>query len=322
MFSCSGRKILLGVVTGTLLSTAVTTVVTADDKTTHYLLDSQDQPVMTTRPEECVITPRTPNTPNKLFKKCGDIGDRDKDGIMDDDDVCPDNTPGEISKGVYQDGPRRGCPVDTDNDSVADYRDNCPENSTLEISKGVYDDAIPPGRPINLPPEIAKDLVGCPLDSDHDCVENYRDKCPNSEQKANLCALVNESGCLPRDVIQSLDDTGEALFAFDSAKLTPRGMNAIDGIINQYRSDFEAGRITNVEVVGHTDPLGTQQYNQKLSEKRAASVVKYSVENGVPADLISSRGVGELELVERNDYESDKEWRSRCRRVVVTITKY
>jgi type IV pilus assembly protein PilF len=61
----------------------------------------------------------------------------DSDGIPDEDDVCPYNTSEEISKGVYQTGSRKGCPIDSDNDGVPDYLDDCPQNTSLEISKSV-----------------------------------------------------------------------------------------------------------------------------------------------------------------------------------------
>jgi len=327
MFNCSGRKFLIGVVTGTLLSTAVTTVVTADDKTTHRLLDSRGNPVMTTRPEECVLTPRTPNTPPKLFKECGDIGDRDKDGILDDVDVCPDNTPEEISKGVYQTGPRKGCPIDSDDDGVEDYRSYCPNNSPLEISQGVYDDAVPLGRALNRSPQNSDDKVGCPLDTDRDCVQNYRDECPNTPFKVDLCDKVDERGCLPHDKVKKviISEEGEALFAFDSAKLTPYFKGVLDMHIQGYTTPegenilgLNNDRISVIEVVGHTDPIGTKAYNQKLSDKRAASVVGYLVSQGVDGSKISSCGKGETELVERRMDEPDKVWRARCRRVVIT----
>lgn len=56
-----------------------------------------------------------------MFKQCGNKSDRDGEGLLDDQDACPHNTPEEISPGV--DSP--GCPLDTDPDGILDYKDLC-----------------------------------------------------------------------------------------------------------------------------------------------------------------------------------------------------
>jgi ABC-type branched-subunit amino acid transport system substrate-binding protein len=91
-------------------------------------------------------------------EECG-IVDRDKDGIPNDIDACPDNSNEEISKGVYQKGTSRGCPINSDEDSYEDYRDNCPNTRRHELKKGI-------------------DSYGCPVDNDKDGVPDYRDDCP------------------------------------------------------------------------------------------------------------------------------------------------
>ncbi len=300
MFDSAGRKILFGVVTGTLLSSAVISVLAADEKETYNLIDSEGRAVLTSRQEECVQTPNTPNTPPKTFKECGNIGDRDGDGIPDDEDMCPDNTPEEISKGVYQDGPKKGCPIDTDNDGVPDYRDDCPNNTPLEISKGVDD-------------------RGCPLDSDGDGVPDYRDKCPNTPRGAEVdedgCPFDCErrGDCQPRDVFSS-----EALFDFDKFNLRPDGQRALDEFLTH--KDIEL--VHSITVIGHTDPTGTDSYNMTLSKKRAQTVANY-LKSRLPATAqIISEGRGEQELVERLPGESQAAWHQRCRRVEVGVNEY
>lgn len=292
------RKILLGmvVVTGTLLSTSVTSVGAIDQ--THHLLDSQGNPVGTSRPEECVETPKTPNTPSKKFKRCGDVIDRDGDGIDDDEDVCPDNSPEEIVNGVFQRGPQKGCPADSDNDSVPDYRDDCPQNTPLEVSRGV-------------------DSRGCPLDSDQDGVHDYRDLCPDTP----FGKPVDGQGCAYKDkvVIPPAIKTdvlpADILFRFDSADLTYEGQSVLDGYLNNADG---AGIIKQVQIVGHTDSVGTEEYNQELSENRAASVANYLIEQGVSSDQITQWGEGELNPAASND---TSEGRAQNRRVVITITR-
>ena len=57
----------------------------------------------------------------------------------------------------------------------------------------------------------------------------------------------------------------------------------------------------NVEIAGHTDAVGSEQYNQYLSERRAEAVKAYLVERGVPANRISVIGYGELQPRDTND---------------------
>jgi OOP family OmpA-OmpF porin len=294
MFDSAGRKILFGMVTGTLLSSAVASVLAADERETHNLIDSEGRAVLTSRQEECVQTPRTPNTPPKLFKECGNIGDRDGDGIPDDEDMCPDNTPEEISKGVYQEGPKKGCPIDTDNDGVPDYRDDCPNNTPLEISKGVDD-------------------RGCPLDSDGDGVPDYRDKCPRTPRGAK----VDQDGC-PDGPPVFTEFSSEALFDFDKYNLRPDGKRALD----EFLSHKEIELVHSLTVIGHTDPVGTDSYNMTLSRKRAAAVANY-LKSRLPATVqIISEGRGETQLVPRDPGESQADWHQRCRRVEVAVREY
>jgi OOP family OmpA-OmpF porin len=85
------------------------------------------------------------------------------------------------------------------------------------------------------------------------------------------------------------------MFAFDSAQLTPVGKQRIDSVIASAR---QAG-ITSVQsasIVGHTDPLGSDAYNQKLSEERANAVRNYLIGNGVAAGVVTASGRGESQL--------------------------
>jgi OOP family OmpA-OmpF porin len=286
-----GRKILIGVMAGTLLSSAVTEVLASDP--THHLMDSRGNPVLTKRLDQCVETPKTPNTPAKLFKKCGDIIDRDGDGIFDDEDVCPDNTPEELYKGVYQNGPKKGCPIDTDNDNVPDYRDDCPHNTPLEVSKGV-------------------DARGCPLDTDQDGVANYRDLCPRTP----FGIRVDENGCAITDPIPEIRTLStDILFDIDSATLTSEALPILDDLLHQIEGLF----IQNVEVVGHTDSTGSDEHNQDLSERRARTVVIYLTDRGVPTTKINSWGDGESNPMASNE---SVEGRAQNRRVEVKIMKF
>ncbi len=62
--------------------------------------------------------------------------DSDGDGVFEDD-RCPNNRVAELTHGVYQQGPKKGCPLDSDQDGVADYHDRCPYNRPNEIVRKV-----------------------------------------------------------------------------------------------------------------------------------------------------------------------------------------
>ena len=61
-----------------------------------------------------------------------------------------------------------------------------------------------------------------------------------------------------------------------------------------------------VEVAGHTDSVGSEEYNQGLSERRAESVQDYLVSKGVKAHRLSSKGYGEMRPVASNDTEEGR----------------
>lgn len=314
MFENSGRKILIGVVTGTLLSVAISSALAANDKQTYHLLDSEGKAVMTQN-KECVQTPNTPNQPPKILKECGDIGDRDNDGIPDDEDQCPDNKPEEISKGVYDDKvpprnpknkpPQRpcdkiGCPIDTDGDGVPDHRDDCPDTSAEYV-------VSPPACTKN---ECVNER-GCVADSDGDGVIDCKDKCPNTPPE--LRSKADANGCV-EEVISTRTLTAATLFDFDKAVLKLEGKQELDRIAADILAGKEWDR---VDVVGHTDRVGSDKYNQGLSEKRAKAVSDYLISQSIPADKITREGKGKTELLPREPGESSKSYDARCRRVVI-----
>lgn len=82
---------------------------------------------------------------------------------------------------------------------------------------------------------------------------------------------------------------GETFFNFDSAVILPGGMNEISRIspiLNQYNQ-------TQIEVGGHTDMQGSEQYNQQLSQRRADAVKNALMQQGVNPSRIRAVGYGE-----------------------------
>src|SRR4030095_1826506 len=90
----------------------------------------------------------------------------------------------------------------------------------------------------------------------------------------------------PAPAVQKITLASKALFDFDKAVLKPEGMAAIDrDVISKLR---DVSKLELVLVTGHTDPIGTQAYNQKLSERRADAVRDYLVSQGVPKAKIAT----------------------------------
>ncbi|MBC7917108.1 MAG: OmpA family protein, partial [Rhodoferax sp.] len=82
--------------------------------------------------------------------------------------------------------------------------------------------------------------------------------------------------------------TAESLFDFNQAIVKPSGKQALD----KFSSDLKGASFDAIMVTGHTDRIGSQAYNLKLSTRRAEAVKSYLVQStGIAADKISAKGV-------------------------------
>ncbi|EIJ43018.1 outer membrane protein/peptidoglycan-associated (lipo)protein [Beggiatoa alba B18LD] len=302
MVDISARKVLVGMVAGALLSSAFSTQA-AEDERTYRLMSGQGTPVMSGT-GDCVITPQSPNIPNLNAKECGDKLQSTQ---------CPhlyiypgtatlvveNLTPEQKSKGVDE----KGCPLDTDRDTVPDFMDLCPTNTSAEISAGVWGDA-------KNPPQEQGDKIGCPIDSDHDGVPDYRDKCPGTPRGTS----VDADGCpaVSGKTVEILG--GDVTFAFNKADLTAQGKATLDKIAANIIKDIDY--VYDVHVTGHTDSVGSEKYNQTLSERRAKSAADYLISKGVPANKVIMKGEGELKPIADN---KTAEGRAKNRRVEIEI---
>ncbi len=105
----------------------------------------------------------------------------------------------------------------------------------------------------------------------------------------------------------------EVVFEYDSANLSDEAKENIRNFVEQYRSRFN--QIKQIVVIGHTDNIASQQYNQKLSERRAQAVARFIESiSGIPDSDIEAIGKGKLEPIASNDTE---EGRAKNRRVVI-----
>jgi len=105
----------------------------------------------------------------------------------------------------------------------------------------------------------------------------------------------------------------KVLFGFDRADLTAQAKTNLDKLTNILQKYPD----TNIEVLGHTDSKGTDNYNQSLSERRASSVSTYIRTQGVSSSRLSTRGLGESDPKTSNDTEVG---RTENRRVEFVIT--
>lgn len=162
--------------------------------------------------------------------------------------------------------------------------------------------------------------IGCPgrqlldkpcevLDSDGDGVPDYMDKCPGTPKGVE----VDKDGCPLPVVAPAAAPAPAALapvvapapaklvltgvnFDFDMAVIRPDDVDKLDRDVATLK---EWGNVK-VEVAGHTDSIGTDEYNMGLSLRRADAVRNYLVDKGVPAERLTVKGYGESQPVNDN----------------------
>ena len=252
------------------------------------------------------IKDKCPNTPEGIVvDSLGCMLDFDKDGVADNNDKCP-NTPDGVSVDST------GCPMDFDKDGVPDNKDKCPNTKEgLAVDStgcpadtdndGVFDGVDKcPGTPAGMP----VDSTGCTMDTDKDGVPDNLDKCPHTLEGVR----VKEDGC-PVNKKENLDELKKGIqFQTGSAKLTKKSYTTLNDIASLMRKFKSA----NLEVQGHTDNTGSEDTNQKLSQKRAQAVVDFLKKKGIEDDRLRAIGYGsEMSIADNNT----KEGREQNRRV-------
>jgi|GEM_PF-6020122 len=111
--------------------------------------------------------------------------------------------------------------------------------------------------------------------------------------------------------------SGDYLFAFDKSDLNEKALSSLDEVLALYQ-EYEG---TSIEVSGHTDAKGSDDYNQTLSEQRAGSVASWFTEKSIDGTLITAIGFGESKPVAENtiDGKDNPEGRAKNRRVDISI---
>ena len=268
--------------------------------------------------------------------------DRDGDGIVDEDDRCPD---APEDKDGFQD--LDGCPdTDNDEDGVLDVADQCPmdpeDPDAWEDEDGCPDpdndaDGVPdvddkcPNHPED--PDGFEDYDGCDdIDNDKDTILDASDRCPNDPEDYD--DFQDDDGCpdpdndedglldpdddCPSDPLNkcavrrtecSIVILDKIHFEFNKAVIKPVSYPILDAVADVLRTNRS---IRVIEVQGHTDSVGTDDYNQDLSARRAQSVATYIVGTGVATSRLVPKGYGEDQPIDTN---SNNRGRANNRRV-------
>jgi len=258
--------------------------------------------------------------------------DTDGDGIYDKDDACP-----EVA-GLAE---FNGCP-DTDGDGIEDSKDECPNEPGLAEFNGCPDtdgDGIPDH--LDDCPTVAgkKELNGCP-DADGDGVADHLDECPNEagpaankgcpwpdrdgdgvadkdDQCPDVKGTVANNGCpeVTEEVKKALNAYVKTIL-FDTGKSTIKAQSAeVLGNIIDILKEYSNAKFS---IEGHTDSVGSDALNMKLSKERASSVMNYLITNGVASSRLSSEGYGESRPIDSNKTAAG---RANNRRVEINLVK-
>jgi outer membrane protein OmpA-like peptidoglycan-associated protein len=229
--------------------------------------------------------------------------DKDKDGIPDNQDKCPD---------VFGVAQFNGCP-DTDGDGIQDSEDKCPTVKGIAQFNGCPDtdgDGIQDSE--DACPQVAgkKEAKGCP-DTDGDGIADNDDRCPN------IAGPISNNGC-PEVAI---DNKAKQIFQqamtgiqFETGKDVIKKTSY--GILDNVVSVLKSNPTWDTEVEGHTDNVGNAEANKELSQKRANAVMKYLQDKGV-VNKLSARGFGMERPIADNKTAKGK---AKNRRVEFKVT--
>jgi OOP family OmpA-OmpF porin len=95
----------------------------------------------------------------------------------------------------------------------------------------------------------------------------------------------------PKPAAEKITLSADALFDFDKAVLRPEGKSKLD----EFAAKAKQIKLEVIIAVGHADRFGSDKYNQKLSERRAAAVKEYLVSKGIDANRVYTEGKGKTQ---------------------------
>ena len=158
-------------------------------------------------------------------------------------------------------------------------------------------------NPESVPAECSDAPVSVASDNEPAGSDETFDGCANIQCAPAISADVQTQGA--NELISA-----EIPFMFDRSDLTSQATGKLDSFISSIRQ-----RVANIiSIFGHTDSLGTDPYNDALSERRANRVRDYLLNSGIPGREISVKGMGESTPIANNNTRSG---RAKNRRVVI-----
>jgi len=224
--------------------------------------------------------------------------DNDEDGILDGVDDCP-NIPEDRDGWMDEDG----CDdADNDGDGILDSVDGAP-NDPEDFDGFQDEDGIPD------------------LDNDFDNIPDGDDQCPMEPEVIN--GVSDDDGCpdeggLVLVTCESIELGESVYFETDSDVIMPRSFD----LLNQAASALRVARnIALLRIEGHTDNRASEEYNLDLSQRRADSVRRYLIEEGVVDTRLVSRGYGETTPIATNDTEEGMALNRRVELRIVEQTR-
>ena len=203
--------------------------------------------------------------------------DNDNDGLLDADDKCP-LQPEDKDHFVDEDG----CPdPDNDKDGVPDVNDKCPDSP--EDKDGWRDED------------------GCPeTDNDADFILDRDDKCPNEPETVN--GVDDEDGCPdkgkgPVQITRTRIEVPPVYFATNKDKILSRSFKTLKRVAELLDKN---PWVKKVRIEGHTDDRGEDEANRDLSQRRAASVMRFLAKRGIDLERMDAKGFGETKPIASN----------------------
>lgn len=249
------------------------------------------------------------------FELAGDVSavDGDHDGLSDErernryhtDPARPDTDADGINDGDevrFDYNPLRG---DSDSDGIIDGREDANRNGNVDAGETDPQNRDSDGGGSSDGFESSHEGYNAhdrsDDDRDHDGVADERDQClgtaPGTEVDERGCAVIRA-----QIVIEGIE------FGFDSADILPQSEPSLLRAL-QILVDNPTAR---VEIAGHTDAVGTDEYNHRLSRNRAKSVRDWLVSHGVDRARTTVQGYGATQPRAANDNEEN---RARNRRI-------
>jgi outer membrane protein OmpA-like peptidoglycan-associated protein len=210
--------------------------------------------------------------------------DTDHDGIPDDIDLCPTEPEDKLEP-----DPSDGCPkaADRDNDGIPDAQDKCPDSP--EDKDGI------------------QDFDGCPEDDfDKDGVPDMTDACPREPGQPSKDPKINGCPQFIKRVVGTTEIQILKQIQFDTGKATIKAnsFEILDEIVKLLKVNTDIKRLS---IEGHTDDRGAVDMNNRLSQERSDSVLKYLTSHGIEAGRLEAHGFGPSRPIDSNETDAGRQ---------------